>query len=76
MVSGRVFTGTTHEIISVYHTLIVDAYDAWWIQGRSYLCRIIDALNMGYIDEVFFGCEVVDELPKVVKSWVKKYHQR
>ena len=66
----------TNENISVHHTLIVDAYDTWWIQGRSYLCRIIDALNMGYIDEVLFGREVVDELPKVVKSWVKEYHLR
>ena len=64
----------TNENISVHHTLIVDAYETWWIQGRSYLCRIIDTLNMGYIDEVLFGREVVDELPKVVKSWVSEYH--
>jgi hypothetical protein len=31
---------------------------------------------MGYIDEVLFGREVVDELPKVVQSWVKEYHKR
>jgi len=66
----------TNENISVHHTLIVDAYDTWWIQGRSYLCRIIDVLNMGYIDEVLFGREVVDELPKVVKSWVNEYRRR
>ena len=63
------------ESIFVHHTLIIDAYDTWWTQGRSYLCRIIDAMNMGYIDEVLFGREVVDELPKIVESWVTKHHQ-
>jgi len=51
----------TNENISVHHSLIVDAYETWWGQGRSYLCRIIDALNMGYIDEVLFGREVIAE---------------
>ena len=64
------------ENIFVHHTLIIDAYDTWWPQGRSYLCRIIDTLNMGYIDEVLFGREVVEELPKIVDSWVKEYHKR
>lgn len=32
-------------------------------------------MNMGYIDEVLFGREVVDELPKIVESWVTKHHQ-
>ena len=39
--------------------------------GRSYLCRILDMLHMGYVDEVLFGSEVVDRLPTLVKGWVK-----
>jgi len=31
--------------------LMVDAYDTWWNMGRSYLCRIVDMLHMGYVDE-------------------------
>ena len=58
--------------IHVLHYLMIDAYETWWIQGRSYLCRIIDALSMGYIDEVLFGYEVIEQLPKIVQGWVKQ----
>ena len=57
----------------VQHLLIVDAYSTWWEMGRSYLCRIIDMLHMGYVDEVLFGYETVERLPKIVKEWVAKY---
>ena len=63
----------------VRHYLIVDAHYTWWKCGRSYLCRIIDALHMGYIDDVLFGYEVIERLPKIVRDWVrlaKKTHQR
>lgn len=43
-----------NENYHVLHYLMVDAYYTWWDCGRSYLCRIIDMLNMGYVDEVFF----------------------
>lgn len=56
---------------TVLHYLIVDDYFTWWKCGRSYLCRIVDMLHMGYIDEVFFGKEVLEALPPVAKSWVK-----
>lgn len=36
--------------------------------GRG--CRIFDMLHMGYVDEVLFGYEVVEELPRIVKEWV------
>lgn len=58
-----------HEGINVRHYLIVDAYGTWWNMGKSYLCRIIDMLHMGYIDEVLFGYEVVERLPLLVKEW-------
>jgi len=59
-----------HEGIDVKHYLMVDSHYTWWECGRSYLCRIIDMLHMGYIDEVLFGYEVVERLPQIVKEWV------
>jgi hypothetical protein len=59
-----------HEHIDVKHYLMVDAYDTWWNMGRSYLCRIVDMLHMGYVDEVLFGSEVLERLPAIVKEWV------
>ena len=58
------------ENIQVSHCLILDAR-IWWTSGKSYLCRIIDMLNMGYVDEVLFGSEVVERLPTLAKDWVK-----
>lgn len=56
----------------VYHYLFVDDYFTWWVKGRSYLCRIVDSLHMGLVDEVLFGKQVVDRLPQLAASWVKK----
>jgi len=61
----------TQEKIDVKHYLMIDDYNTWWNMGRSYLCRIIDILHMGYIDEALFGYEVVERLPLLVKEWVK-----
>jgi len=58
-----------HAGIDVKHYLMVDAHYNWWIKGKSYLCRLFDMLHMGYVDEVLFGREVVDELPRIVKEW-------
>lgn len=54
----------------IKHYLIIDGYRTWWEQGKSYLCRLIDMLHMGYVDEVLFGYEVVERLPQVVAEWV------
>lgn len=59
-----------HEGIHVRHYLMVDAYYTWWDCGKSYLCRIVDMLHMGYVDEVLFGREIVQRLPQLVKEWV------
>lgn len=59
-----------HEQIHIKHYLMVDAHDAWWLQGKPYLCRIFDMLHMGYVDEALFGREVIDELPRIVSEWV------
>ncbi len=55
--------------ISVKHYLMVDDYFTWWTSGRSYLCRLVDAVHMGLLDEVLFGREVVDRWPLIVASW-------
>ncbi|MBI3664332.1 MAG: hypothetical protein HY234_14950 [Acidobacteria bacterium] len=65
-----------HEHIDVKHYLMVDAYDTWWNMGRSYLCRIVDMLHMGYVDEVLFGSEVLERVPLLVKEWVAAARQR
>jgi hypothetical protein len=65
-----------HEQIEIKHYLMVDDHNTWWNMGRSYLCRIIDMLHMGYIDEALFGYEVVERLPKIVKEWVRIARER
>ena len=64
------------ENIHVSHCLMLDAHYTWWGCGKSYLCRIIDMLNMGYADEVLFGYEVVEALPAIVRSWVELINNR
>ncbi len=60
----------TRNESSVQHYLMIDAQYTWWVKGRSYLCRIIDMLHMGYVDEVLFGSEVMERLPDIVRQWV------
>ena len=61
-----------NEGIKVYHYLMVDAYFTWWIQGKSYLCRMIDMLHMNLADEILFGFEVIERLPKLISEWIKE----
>ncbi len=65
-----------HERIDVRHYLMIDDHFTWWDCGRSYLCRIIDMLHMGYVDEVLFGSEVLERLPLIVDEWVKLARNR
>ncbi len=62
--------------VEVEHILIADAHYTWWECGRSYLCRMIDMLHMGYVDEILFGTEIEDRLPAMVAGWVKKTRAR
>jgi len=64
------------EGIHVKHYLILDDRFTWWKCGRSYLCRVIDMLHMGYVDEVLFGRETLKRLPKLVKGWVREVRRR
>ena len=57
----------------IKHFLFVDDKFTWWKLGKSYLCRMIDILNMGLVDEIFFGKEVTNEWPKTLESIKKEY---
>lgn len=65
----------TRRAPHIEHLLMVDAHFTWWVKGRSYLCRIIDMLHMGYVDEVLFGKEVVSRLPKIARAWALKHRR-
>lgn len=57
--------------IDIQHVLILDAHYTWWECGRSYLCRMIDMLHMGYVDEILFGKEIESRIPEMVKEWIQ-----
>ncbi|MDO4412134.1 hypothetical protein [Cutibacterium sp.] len=50
-------------------TLFIDAYSTWMEQGKSYLCRIVDLLQRGAIDNLIVGAEVETEIPQIVEEW-------
>ena len=53
----------------ILHYLMIDSRRTWWGMGKSYLCRLVDMLHMGYVDEIFFGKEVIYKLPSEVHKW-------
>ncbi len=60
------------ENIQVLHYLFLDARYTWWTCGKSYLCRIVDMVQMGYVDEVIVGRAVITRLPDLVRTWVSR----
>ncbi|HPY31884.1 MAG TPA: hypothetical protein PLT00_13000 [Verrucomicrobiota bacterium] len=62
--------------IDIKHYLFLDARYTWWDCGRSYLCRVVDMLHMGYVDEVLFGREILERLPALVGEWVETARNR
>lgn len=60
----------------VHHLLFLDDHFTWWVCGRSYLCRMIDILHMGFVDEVIFGREVLTRLPEVAREWKTLYDKK
>ncbi len=64
------------EQVQCKHYLMIDAHYTWWDCGRSYLCRIIDMLHMGYIDEVLFGREVMERIPELAHEWAAMLNHR
>lgn len=61
---------STNVGVDVKHYLFIDAYLTWWDMGKSYLCRLVDIMHMGLVNEVIVGREVVTRLPELVDEWV------
>ncbi len=59
------------ELIDCDHILFIDSRYTWWECGRSYLCRIIDMLNMGLVGEVVFGKEALKRAPLIAREWLR-----
>lgn len=55
----------------IAHYLFVDDKFTWWSMGKSYLCRMIDMLHTGHVDEVFFGRQVVSQWPAALAELKK-----
>jgi hypothetical protein len=55
--------------IDIKHYLIIDDYFTWWKCGKSYLCKLVDMMHEGFVDEVLFGREVIKRWPEIVRSW-------
>jgi hypothetical protein len=53
--------------ISVSHYLFIDDRYTWWECGKSYLCRLVDMLHTGHVDEIFFGREVLADWGKTLE---------
>lgn len=56
----------------ITHVFFLDAYKTWWEDGKSYLCRIIDILNSGLVDEVIVGREVFHRWPELLSSIIEE----
>lgn len=64
------------EMVDCKHYLMIDARFTWWDCGRSYLCRIVDMLHMGHVDEVLVGKEVLDRLQELAREWLALWRRR
>lgn len=56
----------------ITHVFFLDAYKTWWVDGKSYLCRIIDILNAGLVDEVIVGKEVLTCWPELLRTVIEE----
>jgi hypothetical protein len=56
---------------NIHHFLFIDDRFTWWDCGRSYLCRMIDMLHTGHVDEIFFGREVLTDWEPRLRSLIK-----
>lgn len=59
----EIYQRTGHKI---HHVIFVDSYKVWWEMGKSYTVRLVDALNMGLVDDVIFGREVLTEWKNIL----------
>lgn len=52
----------------IEHFLFIDDRFTWWDCGKSYLCRMMDMLHTGHVDEIFFGREVLTDWEKRLQT--------
>lgn len=62
--------------VPIDHLIVVDAYDTWWVKGKSYLCRLVDLVNMGKVTHLICGRETVRELPVLAAEWAARWDQQ
>jgi hypothetical protein len=60
---------------NIRHIYFIDDYNTWWNMGKSYLCRIIDMLHMGLVDEVIMGKEVFERWPQILRTVLNQYNK-
>ena len=63
---NEIFSRTGQE---VRHVMFIDGKYTFWNLGKSYLCRFIDTLNMGLIDDLIIGKEVFTEWPAILSQY-------
>jgi hypothetical protein len=56
----------------IQHYLFVDDRVALWGDGRPYLCRMVDMLHTGHVDEIFFGREVLTDWEPRLRALIKE----
>ena len=49
--------------------MFIDGLYTFWNLGKSYLCRFIDTLNMGLIDDLIIGREVLTEWKPILEKY-------
>jgi hypothetical protein len=57
---------------NIQHYLFIDDRFTWWGKGRSYLCRMVDMLHTGHVDEIFFGREVLTDWEPRLRALIKE----
>lgn len=58
----------------IKHLYIIDHHHTWWTQGKSYLCRIVDMLHLGLVDEVLFGKEIINRWEDMLFELMEAQH--
>lgn len=59
--------------VPIDHLIVVDAYETWWLKGKSYLCRLVDLVNMGKVSHLICGREAAWELPELAAGWAERW---
>jgi len=69
ILDGTELNAVRNHGFDITHILIIDDYNTWWVKGKSYLCRLIDALHEGHLSELIVGRQVLIRVPELAKTW-------